>query len=417
MSALRLSLFVTLMALAPAAAHAADLPTNKQPPAPPVAAPTQDSGFYAGAFVGGAFAGFATSPGASSSAAGFTTGTLLGYKWRYAPWAFGFEGDIASNSLTQKFGGASGAPATEIDSVYAVHARARVGYQIGDFEPFVAGGFALTDVAQSQQPPAEFEGASSRRPGWTLGAGVDAYFVLPIIGASTIRAEYLYDRLSPTNLSLGGTAYHTSGDEQYARLGLIKYFGDDMRPAEAPVIADWNGNYFGVLGGYTGARLSSSAGGFDANGGSIGFYTGRNWMFGQAMLGYEGSTSFGSVTGDGPQPLAASTHFDDFFLGDLRGRAGWAFDRWLPFVAGGLAFDSSSQSDRANGNYRGDVFQTSATVGAGLDYMLTDRLTLRGEYAYAHSLGSITTKLDSETCCSQTRDSNTFRVGVAYFLR
>jgi opacity protein-like surface antigen len=49
--------------------------------------------------------------------------------------------------------------------------------------------------------------------------------------------------------------------------------------------------------------------------------------------------------------------------------------------------------------------------------MLTDRLTLRGEYAYAHSVGSVTTKLDSENCCSQTRDSQTFRVGLAYFLR
>ena len=417
MSAPRLSASLLLAVFAPVAAAAADLPTTKSPAAPPVAAPLADSGFYAGAFVGGAFGGFTTRPGASSDAAGFTTGTLLGYKWRYAPWTFGLEGDISSNSLTQKFGGVGGAPATQIDSVYAIHARARVGYQLGNFEPFVAGGFVLTDIAQSRQAPAEFDGASSRRPGWTLGAGVDANFALPLIGASTIRAEYLYDRLSPTNLNLNGAVYRTGGAEQYARVALIKYFGEDSRAVGAPLPANWNGDYFGVLGGYTGAHLSTAAGGFDANGGSIGVYTGRNWMFGQGMLGYEGSTSLASINGDGAQPLAASTRFHDYFLSDLRGRAGWAFDRWLPYVAGGIAFDTSSQSDRATGNYRGDIFQYSATIGAGLEYMLTDRVAVRGEYAYAHSLGSITTKLDSETCCSQKRDSQTFRLGLGYFLR
>ena len=416
MSVLRPSLIALLAALAPIAANAADLPTRKAP-TPPVVAPAGNSGLYTGAFVGGTFGGLSTSPGASSTAAGFTTGTLLGYKWRYAPWTFGLEGDIASNSLTQTFGGRNGAPPTRIESVYALHARARIGYQLGDFEPFVAGGFALTDIAQSRAAPAEFDGASSRRPGWTIGAGVDANFNLPFLGLSTVRAEYLYDRLSPTNLNLNGAVYRTGGDEQYARLALIKYFGEDRPSVAAPVVANWNGDYFGVLGGYTGDHLSSSAGGFNANGGSIGFYTGRNWMFGQAVVGVEGSTSFGSINGDGPQPLAASTHYHDYFLSDIRGRAGWSFDRWLPFVAAGVAFDSSSQFDRANGDYRGDVFQYSATIGAGLDYALTDRVTLRGEYAFARSLGTITTKLDSETCCSQTRESNTFRLGVSYSLR
>jgi len=408
---------IAAAALAPALASAADLPTHKEPAAPPVVTATPGSGFYVGSFAGAEFGGLTTSPGASSGAVGFASGALLGYKWRYSPWSFGIEGDVSSNSLTQKFRGAGGAPPTEIDSVYSIHGRARLGYQLGDFEPFVAGGFVLSDIAQSRQSPAEFDGASSLRPGWTLGAGVDANLMLPIIGPSTIRAEYLYDRVSPTNLNLNGATYRTGGGEQFVRLGLIKYFDAEAPVAAAPFAVNWNGNYIGALGSYSIAHLSSSAGGFDANGGAGGFYTGRNWTFGQGVLGYEGSTSFGAINGDGPQPLAASTHFHDYFLSDVRGRAGWAFGRWLPFAAAGLAFDTSSQTDRANGNYRGDVFQTSATIGAGLDYMLTDRLTLRAEYNYAHSLGSITTKLDSQSCCTQTRDSQSFRLGIGYFLR
>lgn len=420
MTASKASVLAVLVGLAPAAAFAADLPTHKSPVAPPVAAaPYLDSGFYVGAFAGGAFGGLTTSPGSAANATGFTTGTLAGYKWRFSTWTFALEGDISSNSLTQKFRSGGLAPPTQIDNVYAVHARARLGYQLGNFEPFIAGGFVLTDIDQQRQSPAEFFGASSRRPGWTLGAGVDANFDVPVFGPTTLRAEYLYDRLSSTNLNLGGFVYRTGGSEQYARLAIIKYFNPTPTAAGPAVVADWNGNYVGVLGGANWARLSTAAGSFNANGGSIGVYTGRNWTFGQgAMLGYEGSTSFASVNGDGPQPGAAgATHFHDYLLSDIRGRAGWAFGRWLPYAAAGVAFDTSSQSDRGNGHYRGDVFQYSATVGAGLEYMLTDRLALRGEYAYARSLGSVSTKLDSDSCCSQKRDSQSFRLGLGYFLR
>ena len=198
---------------------------------------------------------------------------------------------------------------------------------------------------------------------------------------------------------------------------MIKYFNESLPPTPAPVIANWDGNYFGVLGGFSNVKLSTAAGSFDANGGSVGVYTGRNWMFGRAMLGYEGSTSFGSVTGDGPQPFAVSTHFRDYFLSDIRGRVGYAFDRWMPYVAGGVLWDTSSQFDRATGNYRAAVSQWSGTVGGGLEYMITDRLSVRGEYLFARSIGTITTELNAENCCSQKREANTFRIGLGYFLR
>ena len=36
--------------------------------------------------------------------------------------------------------------------------------------------------------------------GWTLGAGVDAKVVLPFIGRSVLRAEYLYESLPDDHL-------------------------------------------------------------------------------------------------------------------------------------------------------------------------------------------------------------------------
>lgn len=80
MRLLPLSTLMILTAIAPMAATAADLPTNKSPPPPPLVAPVQGSGFYTGAFIGGAFNGLSTSPGGNSGSVGITTGTLLGYK-------------------------------------------------------------------------------------------------------------------------------------------------------------------------------------------------------------------------------------------------------------------------------------------------------------------------------------------------
>ena len=104
---------------------------------------------------------------------GYNTGVLVGYKWLVSPWVLGVEGDIDSNSLTQRFSGPSGALGTQVDSIYAVHVRGLVGYRMGDFEPFVAGGLASDYQVQSRQTPNEYIGASSLRAGWTLGAGVD----------------------------------------------------------------------------------------------------------------------------------------------------------------------------------------------------------------------------------------------------
>jgi opacity protein-like surface antigen len=147
-----------------------------------------------------------------------------------------------------------------------------------------------------------------------------------------------------------------------------------------------------------------------------GIYTGHNWMFGNTMLGYEGATMLANVTGHGPQPGAASTNYTDFVEGDFRGRAGYAFGRFMPFVAAGVAYGTSEQTDNMTGADKGSVPTVAGTIGVGLDYMASDRIALRAEYLYSHSLMNEDTHLDNDTCCSQSRDSNSVRLGVAYFF-
>lgn len=74
------------------------------------------------------------------------------------------------------------------------------------------------------------------------------------------------------------------------------------------------------------------------------------------------------------------------YLGTLRGRAGYSFGAWTPFVTGGLAFASTrwSRIDQTTGNedaYPGQ-WRLGWVVGAGVDYTIDRRWSARAEYLY-----------------------------------
>jgi outer membrane immunogenic protein len=413
-------LALSVVVFSAAGARAADLPSQS---ASPASAPASNwGGLYAGSFVGGALGSFSTRQSASAggTAWGGATGALAGYNWQDGVLVYGLEGDIGSNYLTRKFSGAPGLVANEAESIYAIHARIRLGYDAGAFMPFVAGGAAYDRGAQFQQAPLDFDGQTATRAGWMLGAGVDAKVVLPIIGRSVVRAEYLYEALPTTSYNLNGPTLRTDAAIQYARVALISTNGEAAHDSPEVGPAAWAGNYVGAIGGAVSQQImtqglgASSA--FRPAGPIGGAYSGQNWMFGNAMLGIDGAAMLANVVGHGPQPGAASTNYQNFLESDLRGRAGYAIGRFLPFVASGLDFGASQQVDNANGNARTNQPVLAGTLGAGLDYMASERIAIRAEYLYSRSLASESTHLDSDNCCSQTRTSNGVRVGAAYFF-
>ena len=403
-------------------ARAADLSSPSAPP-PVAAAPSNWGGLYAGSFVGGALGSFSTRQTASAGgiAWGGAAGALGGYNWQEGVIVYGLEGDIGSNFLTRKFSGAPGLVANEAESIYAIHARIRLGYDAGGFMPFVAGGAAYDRSAQFQQAPVDFDGQTSMRAGWTLGAGVDAKVVLPIIGRSVLRAEYLYEGFPTTSYNLNGPVLRTDQAIQYARVALISTNGEASHGSPEVSAAAWGGSYVGVIGGGAVQQIVTQGLGvapaFRAAGPLGGAYSGQNWMFGNAMLGVDGAAMLANVVGRGPQPGAASTNYQNFLESDLRGRAGYAIGRFLPFVAGGLDFGASQQVDNAVGNTRTNQPVLAGTLGAGLDYMASEQIAIRAEYLYSRSLVSESTHLDTDSCCGQTRISNGLRLGAAYFFR
>ena len=71
------------------------------------------------------------------------------------------------------------------------------------------------------------------------------------------------------------------------------------------------------------------------------------------------------------------------WTGAVRARAGYAVDRFLPYLAGGVAFTKYKVVIDESGDIASDSQSlTGWTVGAGVEYAFTDQLMGRFEYRY-----------------------------------
>ena len=128
-----------------------------------------------------------------------------------------------------------------------------------------------------------------------------------------------------------------------------------LTPLEAPPVAsyDWSGLYVGGHVGYGRGYGRNTL--FDPNPAAAGSSFGSLWgglQFGynyllpsRLLVGIEGDISFPNYLDDGivaarSTPSSAVTEKLDF-VSTLRGRAGYAFDRWLFYATGGLAWSQA----------------------------------------------------------------------------
>lgn len=143
--------------------------------------------------------------------------------------------------------------------------------------------------------------------------------------------------------------------------------------------------------------LNSGKGSIGLGGFVGGVNAGYSWQMENVVLGLEGDIEFAGLKGDtdlvddtGAKIGEVEKEID--WLGSLRLRAGYAFDRVLPYVTGGLAVGGAELSlhDLNQKVAKDSDTKWGWTIGAGLDYALTDNLTARIEYRYT-DLGSIET--------------------------
>lgn len=173
-------------------------------------------------------------------------------------------------------------------------------------------------------------------------------------------------------------------------------------PIEIAQGLNWSGFYIGVAGGYAfggDTSIDPQGSDFDVDGGMVIPTIGYNYQFSNnVVLGVEGDIGFGDV--DGKQERTVLGIIDVFgsadldYLATVRGRLGYSVGRFLPYVTGGLAFARIDVNTGLAGAEDDPVFfdkrtQYGYTVGGGLEYAVTDNISIKGEYNYV-DLGSDT---------------------------
>jgi outer membrane immunogenic protein len=162
-----------------------------------------------------------------------------------------------------------------------------------------------------------------------------------------------------------------------------------------PVVAyyNWTGFYVGVNVGYGWGTSDWSIVPTANNkpkgwlaGGTLGY----NYQIGSIVWGIEGDFDWSNVKGDAACAPAVTCRTEDRWLATLRGRLGYAFDRWLPYITGGGAFGNvrASVNVPAFGfTAATDSNQAGWTFGAGLEYAFLSNWSAKLEYLYV-DLGS-----------------------------
>ena len=238
---------VIASALAAGSAVAADLPSTKAAPAPPLQPAFSWQGFYIGAYAGallgeGTFTYFRDTPLRGSA---FVGGGTLGYNWQWTPTlVLGLEADFGyRGSLNSETVGWNTPSATEA-GVFGT-ARGRLGYA---FAPhwlvYGTAGFAYgTDFAPtsftSQLPLTigQLNSGTTVRAGWTAGAGVEYAWSDKI----SVKGEYLYAELADSGVAystnFGVVPLNLRSAGHIVRGGVNYHFATPAAPAPAPIVA------------------------------------------------------------------------------------------------------------------------------------------------------------------------------------
>lgn len=181
-----------------------------------------------------------------------------------------------------------------------------------------------------------------------------------------------------------------------------------------PVVYDWSGAYVGLSAGASWESFDTAIGAplaqtnFDASGFTGGAFGGMNFQNGPFVYGVELDVNFNTADASGVIAGIPVTAQTDWFS-TLRGRAGFAFDRYMIYGTGGVAVGDVELS--AAGTSFSDT-RFGWTAGAGIEAALTENFTLRGEYLYT-DLGKASGTLGGSPFSTEF-DSHTVRAGVTY---
>lgn len=156
-----------------------------------------------------------------------------------------------------------------------------------------------------------------------------------------------------------------------------------VKPVAAP---NWSGHYVGVTGGWTwlASHIFSDSGNYTGNGGILGATVGANWQAPGSpwVWGLEGDWSWSNAKATKGVPNCGPDCVTRLhWLATVRGRFGYAGNRILLYVTGGVAFDQVAWGQP--GLYFPTIKQAGWTAGGGVEGMLAGRWSWKAEVLYA----------------------------------
>jgi outer membrane immunogenic protein len=189
-------------------------------------------------------------------------------------------------------------------------------------------------------------------------------------------------------------------------------------PIMPPSYYSWSGFYVGMNVGYGFGKsrhdfepIGTTTGNYDVSGVLAGATLGYNWQLGSFVIGAEADAAWSNIDGSASCPNPAFTCGTELrWLATARGRVGYAFDRWLPYLTAGGAY----------GNVRATIDPAAAfpgasdsrfgwTAGAGVEVAAFSNWTVKLEYLYV-DLGSF----DCGTGCTLAGSDNvSFKTHIA----
>ena len=210
---------------------------------------------------------------------------------------------------------------------------------------------------------------------------------------------------------------------------------DMPMPAPAPPplylpearVYNWTGFYVGINGG--GAfGLSNwtspppATGNFTVSGGLVGGTVGANYQLGSVVFGLEADADWSNISGTTFNTSCAGVgcETDSDWLATVRGRVGYAWDRFLVYGTAGGAF-ANVQGSAGLSSFSNST-QVGWTAGAGVEYAFAPNWTAKVEYLFVDlanaSCGSAScgglTNTGAPTNTTITFNENIIRGGVNF---
>ena len=211
--------------------------------------------------------------------------------------------------------------------------------------------------------------------------------------------------------------------------------------AGPPPLYNWMGFYIGANVGVVSTDSTVAdyppgsgpvayiGGAYAATGSSLmaGAHAGFNWQVSSVVAGVEGDADFGSFTRSRANITALGRDLGaDTFnsrlssLSTIRGRLGWAFDRWLVYGTGGVAFAQWKDQlyDSVFPFVTGPKSNLSGWIaGGGIEFAFTEHWTGKAEFLHAAFPNRVTSVMPAPglNYAFIFKDSlNIGRVGVSY---